>query len=450
MRARAIVAVLGACAIAAAAPGAAGAASHLKRVGFRARGSVRVVWHGDRAHGCAAAGMCGYSGSIVYPAFGHAFIEVENEGGSQIGYFGLLESRGRTRIRTERTLPGGGTTVCSQRSHSTAFTLGADRAWRGRQWFSIGTAIFPQPLGSGQCAGPRIQDFEDTLPSSIIRERRIERRGTRVSLRGRFPFRSGPLAGQVISTLRLRSLGVHRERLFDGYAEEPHHLRRHELAVELRYKVVRMQGEVREDFRAVDAPICLVRDACGSHGSAVYSVDSAGRTLGVMGFARTDSARHPSLRHALRTIFRRGQIYAFVSTGHKEGLTSHAWVPAHGPSCIDRFRPRSPPFLGVIGNKHAVSMQLFENEYDVLRGRCPGPAPSLAGSLARARVKRGQLLTHALTVRLRATRHLRSGAYRGTREGRVNVRLRRTRARVRVDGRRGSRTATLRRDGIRP
>jgi hypothetical protein len=414
MRARLIagVAVVGALA---AAP-SAGAAEHIGQVRFRTSGSIRVAWHGAPARGCAAAGLCAYSGSIAYPLRGgRGFLELEPE--TFLPFFGEIESRRTARTRTERALPGGGTAVCSQRRRFTSFTLGAERAWRGRDWLSVDAHIFPPPIASGQCAGPRIDDFVPTLPSALVRRKAIKKRGTRVSLKGRFPFRAGPLTGQVISTLVLTSRGVHRIRVF-GEREEPERERGHQLSVELRYDVKRIQGEVRNDFRAVDAPICRLRDACGTHGSQVWSLDEAARTLVFSGFARVRSRHRPSLKRALRKVVRDGFADGFLPIGRRAGLTSHAYLRPGAATCTDRFRPHQQPSR-------------------FLDGRCPGPTDSSAGDIAHARVPRGRLLKRALTLELRRRRSFESGAYSGARTVRVNVRLRRTHARVRIDPRFG-------------
>src|SRR5436189_2288314 len=57
---------LGAMAAAAALAAAAPAGAHTTELqgDMSATGAVTVTWHGDPARGCAAAGLCGYSGSV--------------------------------------------------------------------------------------------------------------------------------------------------------------------------------------------------------------------------------------------------------------------------------------------------------------------------------------------------------------------------------------------------
>lgn len=436
MRVRSIVAVLVAGALAGATAPAAGAAPRLTQVQLRTSGSVRVVWHGDRARGCAAAGLCGYRGSIVYPARrGSGFVERIDGGPPPFSdLFGFLETPGRTVARTERAVAGGDPAVCSQRSRSKPFTLSSARSWRGRQWLTLGADISPPLLASGQCAGPRLEDFSGRLPSALIRRRALDRRGARVSLAGRFPFTSGPLRGQVISTLRLRSRGVRSVREIHE-VDEGRRDGKHQLYVELRYRVISVEGEFRNDFRAVTAPVCKLRDACGTRGSELYSINGGDRKMEVRGFLRTRSRKRPPLRRALRRILRHGFLNGDVPIDRSSGLTTHAFVRPGAATCTDHFRPRRPPFVVLTGGEGRLGLGAFGGDASILRGRCPGPVDpgAFGGALAASRVPRGRFLKRTFELRLRSRRDFRTGAYRGARTVRLDVRLRRTRARVTVD-----------------
>jgi hypothetical protein len=441
MRSREIVAVLVAGALAGVACPQAGAAEHLIRVPLRTSGSIKVVWHGDRARGCAAAGLCAYSGSIRFPGHGRGFLEREQGPRSFLGFFGILDNPGTTVVRTERAVPGGEPAVCSQRSRFQVWTLDDRHAWGDRRWLGLGTDVSPAPAGSAQCAGPRIEDFAPSLPTAVIRRNSLDRRGARVSLAGRFPFKSGPLSGHVISTLSLRSRGARRVRVGGGRALDEGG--KHELYVELRYRATRLEGEVRSDFRAIDAPICKVRDACGTHGSEVYSLDAAGETVDVTGFATTSSRRRPSLRSALRKVIRHGFLDAFVQLDRKPGLSAQAFVRPDGATCTDHFQPRQPPGLALFGEEGRLALTMFSGGASILQGRCPGPEdPQPHGDeIARTRVPPGRLAKRVLALRLRKRHGFRSGAYSGTFTARMNLRLRRTRVRVMIDpkfGREGS------------
>jgi hypothetical protein len=277
-----------------------------------------------------------------------------------------------------------------------------------------------------------VEDIAPALPSALVTPRQLERRGTRIGLAGRFPWRSGPLRGQLISTVRLQTGRVHRRKVHLGHAPSP---RGHELYVELHYRARRLQGEVRNDFRAIDAPICKLRDACGTHGSQVFSIESPNERVDVTGVARVRSRHKPSLRRALRTILRHGNFSSFTSLERDGGLTTHVLVRPGTATCNDRFRPRTGPLIVMFGHRRKLTLDMFSAESDVLRGRCPGPTEEQGGGgiLARARVPSKALLRRTIGLQLKARRAFAGGAYRGKRSARVNLVLHRTGARVSID-----------------
>jgi hypothetical protein len=418
MRVRAIVGVLVAGALVATAPAAA--RERFRTIGFKTSGSLKVLWHGDPARGCAGAGLCGYSGSIAYPSRPKAFISWFTGGDFEESTGFLDMSRTPTRVRVTRELPGQAPATCTASRRFTAFTLDLPNAYRGRVWLGLGTQIFPGPIVTGQCAGPLLSDVSPSLPSTAVRLRRLARRGARVSLAGRFRFQRGPLSGVVVSTIRMRSRGAHEEK--SGPLGRGHPDRHRRLFVEMAFKVERAQGEVRSDFRALDAPICRLRDACGTHGSEVYSFAREGGSVEVFGTARTSARHAPSLRRAIR----------IGDAGRSSALSTNVLVRPGGARCTDRLRPGETYF--VLGGRKRLRAELISND-TVLDGRCPGPTEeqSLHGSrLARGRFALSLLARRSPTLVLGARRDFRAGAFRGRHTAHVELRLRRTRARVSV------------------
>jgi hypothetical protein len=427
MRARAIVAVLAAGTLAAATQ--ASALERLHTVHFKTSGSLKVVWHGDPARGCAQAGLCRYSGSIAYPPRPKAFIEWVGRAtnGEATGF---LDMTGPSRVRVRREVPGGPPATCRDRSRFAAFTFDISRAYGHRVWLGLGTRIFPGPIVSGQCAGPLIGDVAPSLPSALIRLRHVAHRGARVSLAGRFPFHRGPLSGEVVSTLRMRSRGARKES--PGQRFYPEHADRHRrLYVSVEYRVERAQGEVRSDFRAIDAPICRVRDACGTHGSDVYSLAQEGGSVELFGSMRTGARHAPPLRRAIRMVARHGGLRGFGDVGRTSGLTTNVFVGPGRPRCT--FRRRSAPTYVVLGAQRRVTAELYAND-TVLDGRCPGPTQdeAIRERVAVGHFGVGRLARRSLELVMHADRGFTAGAFRGTHTAHVELRLRRARARARV------------------
>jgi hypothetical protein len=431
MRVRAIGALLVAGALLGAVP--ASALARDRTIEFRTSGALKVLWHGDPARGCAEAGMCGYSGTIDYPRRPQAFIEWFGPSGREFdpaGSTGLLDMTGPTRVRVRREVPGGAPATCRASNRFAAFTLDISHAYRDRLWLTLGTRVFPGPTVAGQCAGPLLADIAPALPSAPVRLRHLARRGARVSLAGRFPFHRGPISGEVVSTLRMRSEGARTEHENTHFG--PEHVDRHRrLFVDLTFRIESAEGEVRSDFRAIDAPICARKDACGTHGSEVYSFTQGGGTVEVFGAMRTNAKHAPSLRRAIRRIARHAGLEGFAYGGHVSALTTDVLLGPGRPQCTDRRRS-GRPFLDLGGHRRLTARLSFDAP--LLEGRCPGPTDeqSLGGRLATGHLGLGQLARRSPELALHANRSYKAGAFRGRHAAHVSIRLRRVRARVRV------------------
>src|SRR3954466_8229955 len=67
-----------------------------------ASGDLTVTWHGDRARGCARAGLCDYRGSVeVHPGLSDGDLELE-AGAGPSSAFGYVDSIARPVIRVRR------------------------------------------------------------------------------------------------------------------------------------------------------------------------------------------------------------------------------------------------------------------------------------------------------------------------------------------------------------
>src|SRR4051812_43296541 len=114
-------------------------------------GGITVTWSGDPARGCAAAGLCGYSGSTQVSA-GERRSEyyLEVDGDHLYGESARIDLAARPAVRVRRTEGGEERGVCSD-SDAVAF-VGFDTrsAKRGRARF----AVVDPDVSSARCAGP--------------------------------------------------------------------------------------------------------------------------------------------------------------------------------------------------------------------------------------------------------------------------------------------------------
>jgi hypothetical protein len=331
--------------------------------------------------------------------------------------------------------------VCVDRGAAPELELTAERAYAGRYSVALGNDVFPS-MASGRCAGPRLDDLSGSLPTAVFRLGRLERGGARVSLAGRFPFRAGPLVGELVSTIALRSRRSRTRRLpsGDGGSGPGRRL----VFVDLSYAVERLRGAATADFRAVATPACEAIDACGATGSERYALTAERGRFNVFGFATYRQRRRPTLRQALARIVDHGQLFGYSSLRGSLGETSGTFLRPGGPPCRDVLRPAGRPPLELSHRRGALALTLGfggpatgDGEDDLFGTRCPGPthgqivagADLATGPLSVAALERRRI--HAL---LAANRHFASGGYSGSRGARFEVDLTRTEAHVGVGG----------------
>src|SRR3954468_22598950 len=109
--AHATLAVLGLAAALAAAPAPAEARGRELAAGLSATGSVFVTWHGDRARGCAAAGLCGARGSSSsQPVDGELYLTVGRHG--RLTAYGSVSEESAPLVRVERREASGEVDTC--------------------------------------------------------------------------------------------------------------------------------------------------------------------------------------------------------------------------------------------------------------------------------------------------------------------------------------------------
>src|SRR4029079_10539248 len=99
MRGMAVGAMLAAAALGVAAPAMARPRS--LSAPLTVTGGVTVSWHGDRARGCAGAGLCDYRGSVAARPSSDGFLELDSVGRTT-DLYGYLDLEQRPVIRVVR------------------------------------------------------------------------------------------------------------------------------------------------------------------------------------------------------------------------------------------------------------------------------------------------------------------------------------------------------------
>jgi hypothetical protein len=418
------------------APGAQ-AAESFETVELGAKGSLRVVWHGDPAAGCAAAGMCAYYGSTTYHLARRADIDVDRFDG-EVDVAGFIAARGRSEAVVRRVLPGGGTAVCRDGAQEEGFTLDMPHAYRDRYTLTFGTDITPSPLVSGSCAGPRLPDIEGSLPTRTMRLRDLKRKGARHDLSGRFRFRAGPVSGEVISTLVLTTRRVTKQNFGGGGPGSHTERTRPAVFADLEFAVADAHGFVNADFHALDTPICERFDACDASGVERYSLIRGHGRLQVFAVAYTK--QRLTLEQALRRAVHGGELDGFGLVRSRDAATFNLFERPGVPNCIDHAEP-PPVSLTLAQKEHRARMTFGEPGFDassdagadLLDARCAGPIQGevLQGvSLGNGAFPAAALAQRDLHLVLSRRRPFTSGAYRGVGKTHIVLDLKRVRASV--------------------
>jgi hypothetical protein len=431
---------LGALAVTAAllAPAASAGAHTTELQGdMSATGAVTVTWHGDPARGCAAAGLCGYSGSVGIQSVdgGYDFILA---GGRRLrdGY-GYLDTASSPIVRVKRAE---GTQEGGCVDTPPGFTLDLTTARAGANRTRLG--LDAEGLSSGRCAGPGIRRVVALLPRRALSLSRLKRAPQAVDMSGEVPFKSGHFSGVVRSTLRLRLArpGAGGTDIIYPHRRPPRDHRKRVRVVHLHavYRVQRFAGTLTASFGGLADPGCTDFDACGLTGSSSWSLDS-GRGAFVFDVYTRARRSDRGLRGALRAIGRgRALVEGDGDPGRVFGHTVVDLTRPDGAPCHDTARV-SPPGVSAYSVRAGRVHLEFGGDANVLAGgellrtECPGPRDEdILGPdvIATGSMPAAFLARRSITARLRDRRAFKGHGYSGTENAGFTVGLRRVSARA--------------------
>ncbi|HEX2086004.1 MAG TPA: hypothetical protein VHF89_10005 [Solirubrobacteraceae bacterium] len=408
-------------------------------------GALTITWRGDPARGCAEAGLCDRSGSVVLRGGG------SSSGGSSGGVHSVDVGLRPGTARVVRGAPEAPDGVCTDVVGAPYLSLVAERTSGGR------VALTPQPFGrpfglatvAGRCAGPLGPALEAALPSAVVDRASLLRGTARIDLSGRRPFADGPFSGEVASTLVVTRRTRPAPRLGGearpGRVTDARGVRvpRRLAILELGYRVERLDGALTTDFAGLPEPFCLALDACGLTGTHELRLRLGaprGGTvwLNAYGPARALRGRR-TVAGALAAVAAGALRLDGLALERLEG-TSTAATQQPGAAPCRSSRDVRLPAVRLDVRRAALRLRLggseaFREDDDPLRTHCPGPdADDLAGgTLAAGRIPLAALARRRVTLPLAPQRGgAAAGDFAAAARGRVEIVLRRVRARVSV------------------
>jgi hypothetical protein len=403
-------------------------------------GGITVTWHGDRARGCAEAGLCGYRGSTFAQAAGDGqFALLLSKGRLRFGYASLFAPAPVVRVRrTEESGEGGG---CADLAPERELELAVGRASTSS---AVRIGFLETGLSAGRCAGPDVSTALSRLPKHTVALARLARPGSVVDLSGSAPFGSGRFSGTVRSTIKVHVGPPDTQPVGPDSRPAPHSPASGRLVrvvdVLVRYRVTGLRGKLSATFGGLAAPLCASVDGCGVAGTESWAILSAGGgTVWVEGEARVRPSEH-GLRDALAAIRRRGHFFTQSSLRHALGATAATVVRPDGSACHDS-RTVLAPVLATDYDDAALKVGLsgpgdYYSSDEILRTGCPGPVES--DVLGRKAVASGQVPGAAigrrrLAVTMTGAGRFRGVGYAGAHRSRFTISLRRESARATYD-----------------
>jgi hypothetical protein len=394
-------------------------------VPIRVAGQLAVAFHGDVATGCAAAGLCGYSGTIVFrPRSGDLAVETYRRHdrigrqaflslGPSVGGYG-----GDTIVSdVERAVTGQPAGLCADAEAATA-AGGPSATVRGRA-LTIALLHPGGMLMSTRCAGPLDGDLAGASPKATISLRAALRGRTVVSLKDSNPFASHGFAGTVSSTLVL-TLGK-PSRPSSGSSFRGVKTERMRIVPE-RLSLARRSGQLSGTVRgATDPIVCRLLDSCGVSGTLGLALPGAGGAVGELIATGPASQPYGDFLTALG-LMRGAASHGIAVAG------SIAWAKAGSvntdltqPTTCSDQAPLGQLFVSLIPN--GASGGFFGST--PWRTRCPGPMVPRQAQLLSASSRLRIMGSREFGVTLRPVASFRDDGYTLTLHGRVSLVLRR-------------------------
>jgi hypothetical protein len=339
-------------------------------------GSLTVSWSGDPARGCAAAGLCGVTGSVEMLPTGTS----GTSGGPA-----PLEPQDETATIREVTQSAAGAVVSTCADVAPVdFTLSVRHVPQGlRAVIPVGAAFLPP--SSGPCAGPTASD----LVRLTLSARRFGAHS--YDLSGTTRFSAGPF--DVVADSTLRALVTYGNSIPGGglvgaivgtgsfFGPGPGLTRPTrtrpalEETADVQYRIQAVEGSLSTTFSGLPAPLCAPLGACGDSGRLVESIAADGS----LSFSAARIVPRPVGRAVALRDLRSGRmrLNGFLGVSPAREVVSETLVQRDGTTCTDSGSGGRFDFQVTV-RRRGDQLQLVSPGgsfgVDPLRTRCPGPS----------------------------------------------------------------------------
>ena len=382
-------------------------------------GTVVTRFHGSRAAGCAARGLCGYRGSVTWRPRGGELLATEYAThAGRTWKTVLVLNDGPPHAAVART--AGSRVVATCRDQGvTPLTFHETPVRHDRA--TIGLASGGTNEWHERCAGP-VHASLPPLPAAQLPFQAMLRgvAGTTIARRQRFA--GGGFAGTVSEHLSY-SAGPARRDHTGGPGSPP--AVKHERVVTVHFRAAFTSAAFGVDWSHARAG-CSALDACGLHGSErLGMVHRRAGTLDLDAYGPTDRPERDFL--TALGVERGGNPHGIVLNGLDVPggpIRTTAVTEQAGARCRGTGGGRLGLYASADGRLsfHALSF----GATDLLRTSCPGPVMG-SGQLAVARPAPGAFAARRVTLRFPSAQHaLEDGEFEMQVHPRLGIALTRT------------------------
>ena len=394
-------------------------------VPVRAEGQIVVAFHGDAGAGCAAFGLCPYSGTIlVRPGNGALGLITYRQHGRIERQATLFLTPGPAQYsaaaNVERAIPGQPPGMCAD-TESDSFGSPSATVHGGAvtvRMFDIhGNTL------STRCAGPLDADLAGVGPTATIPLGRLLRGHMTVDVRGTSSFASHGFAGTITSTVVLIFGKPTKNSNTQPHFPPGIKTTRVRTVIE-QLKLTRLTGRLTGTIQGVANPlVCRLLDSCGLTGTIGF-----GQTAGE--FNGSVIATGPASRPDRDFLAALG-----VASGNAHGISvavagdwaqgpATADLTQSGATCTDAA-PGGAMFMNLTSGRGGLTGFAGTTSW---RTRCPGPILNSQGTpLLAAAVARDALTRRTFTIGLRPSGPVEDDGYTLTVQGHMSLVVRRGR-----------------------
>ena len=395
-------------------------------VGFS--GSVAISFHGDRGSGCAAKGLCGYSGVITWRpgiagnsgVLGIDKLRVHGRTLELATFFVFSDPIGPPSLRSavRREAAGAAVGTCADvpspgGSSSTALSI-------DHGTISVAVLGKTSSVLATRCAGPLDADVAGAMPARSIGVTAAARGHRLIDLSGTHDFASGGFAGTVRSTLVMHLRSAQTASAGAGSSGSPAGAER---VVSMPLTATLSAATLSASIRGVSTPdVCMTLDSCGARGTAQLALRrSVGRgTLTAFGPARRP---YRDFLAALG-LSRRGRAAGIQAFGDIQ-LSSGGrldWRLTQPGFCSDSAQVSAGDISLAVGSGR---LSAFDGASGFSHLRCPGPLLGETLDIgASAAVPLGDLSHRLFTMRLRGSGGFSDDGYTGDVGGGLSLAVR--------------------------